>query len=244
MLKQCLHAENAKIKSSIIWLLFFILPIFPAVLGTCNYLANPDVLTNGWHDLWTQHTLFYADFFYAPLIAIYASYLWRLEHLNHNWNFIMTAPVPVRDLFLAKFLVLLKMTVLTQIWLGFLFFLSGKLIGLPGIMPPVFLFWLFRGCIGGMGIIALSLLLSMMIRSYSVPVLISLAGSIVSLGMVNEGKGYFWPYALMMLGMNANSSDNSMTNGYLPFLLATVLFVLLFTSIAILYLKKKDVCSI
>lgn len=243
MLKQCLYAENAKIKSSIIWFLFLILPILPAVFGTFNYLGNLDILTDGWYSLWTQHTLFYADFFYAPLIAIYASYLWRLEHLNHNWNAIMTAPVPTSSLFLAKFLILFKMTVLTQIWVGILFFLSGKLVGLSGMMPPVFLFWLLRGCFGGIGIIALSLLLSMMIRSYSVPILIALGGSVASLSVLSEGKGYLWPYSLMMLGMNANSSENSMETGYIPFLIATIFFFLLFTTISIIYLKKKDVCS-
>lgn len=243
MLKQCLSAENAKIKSSIIWILFLILPILPAIFGTCNYLGNISILTDGWYSLWTQHTLFYADFFYAPLIAIYASYLWRLEHLNHNWNAIMTAPVPICNLILAKFLILFKMTVLTQLWVGILFFVSGKLVGLPGLMPPVFLFWLLRGCFGGIGIIALSLLLSMIIRSYSVPIIIALGGSIISLGMVSEGSGYLWPYALMMLGMNANSSENSIESGYIPFVFATIFFFFLFTAVSILYLKKKDVCS-
>lgn len=224
------------------WLLFLVIPIFPAVMGTCNYVANLSVLKDGWYSLWTQHTLFYADFFYAPLIAIYAAYLWRLEHFNHNWNLIMTAPVSPLFLLLAKFLVLLRMTILTQLWVGFLFFFCGKAVGLPGMMPVVFLFWLLRGCIGSMGIIALSLLFSMLIKSFSVPVILALCGSIASLGMVSRGSGYLWPYALMMLGMNANSSTDHMS-AYVPFLIATLLFPLLFLGLSLFYLKKKDVCS-
>ena len=116
MLKQCIKAENAKLKSSAIWILFFIVPIFPAIMGTFNYLGNIEILQDGWYSLWTQHTLFYADFFYAPLIAAYASYLWRLEHLNHNWNFIMTAPVPSIDLLLAKFFILFKQYISKILW--------------------------------------------------------------------------------------------------------------------------------
>lgn len=243
MLKQCYRAENAKLKSPVIWILFFLLPIFPAVLGTCNFLANQSVLQEGWYSLWTQHTLFYADFFYAPLIALYAAYLWRMEHFNHNWNFIMTAPVRTKNLFLAKFLVLFKMTILIQLWVGFLFFISGKLIHLPGLMPVEFFLWLFRGCVGSIGIIALSLLISMVIKNFASPILIALAGSILSLGMVSNGGGYCWPYALMILGMNANSSNNALDGKHILFLGAALFFFLLFTGCAVLYLKKRDVCS-
>ncbi len=154
MLKSCIRAERKKLRSSAIWLLFLIVPVFPAIMGTFNYIGNLAVLKNGWYSLWTQHTLFYTDFFYAPLIAAYAAYLWRMEHLNHNWNFLMTAPVPLKDLILAKFIVLFQMTVFTQIWIGILFFVCGKLAGLPGLMPLPCIFWLFRGCIGSLGISA------------------------------------------------------------------------------------------
>ena len=243
MLKSCIKAENAKLKSSVIWILFFIVPIFPAIMGTFNYLGNLDVLKSGWYSLWTQHTLFYTDFFYAPLIAAYASYLWRMEHLNHNWNLLMTAPVSLKNLILAKFIVLFKMTALTQVWIGVLFFICGKFAGVPGMLPGKCIFWLFRGCIGSIGIIALSLLLSMVIRSFSVPIILSLFGSIASLGLVAKGAGYFWPYALMMLGMNANSADDGMMGHYATFLFSVAFFFLLFISAAVIYLKKKDVRS-
>lgn len=243
MLNACIKAERTKLKSSAIWLLFLIVPIFPAIMGTFNYVGNLNVLKDGWYSLWTQHTLFYADFFYAPLIASYAAYLWRMEHLNHNWNFIMTAPVPLKDLILAKFILLFQMTVFTQIWIGILFFLSGKLIGLPGMMPLPCIFWLLRGCIGSLSIIALSLLLSMVIKSFSVPIILSLLFSIASLGLVAKGVGYYWPYALMMLAMNTNSAADSIHGHYPLFLFSTAVFLTGFLCAAVLLLKKRDVRS-
>ena len=80
MLLRCIQAENRKLRRSVIWLLFLAVPAISAVYGTFNYNMNLDILTNGWYDLWTQYTLFYALFFFAPLIGVYASYLWRLEH--------------------------------------------------------------------------------------------------------------------------------------------------------------------
>ena len=105
MLKRCILAENRKLHASPIWAMFFVLPILSATYGTFNYLQNLEILTDGWYSLWTQHTLFYSMLFFPAMVATYAAYLWRLEHLGHNWNLIMASPVPPLDLFAAKFAV-------------------------------------------------------------------------------------------------------------------------------------------
>ena len=50
------------------------------------------------------------------MVAAYAAYLWRLEHLGHNWNLIMASPVKPLDLFIAKFAVVAKLALLTHIF--------------------------------------------------------------------------------------------------------------------------------
>lgn len=114
MLRKCIRAENMKLRHSLIWLACIIIPIIPAIIGTMNYQNNLRLLNSQWYSLWTQITLFYSSMFYAPLIGLYCSYLWRLEHLNNNWNVLMTAPVPVRNVFLAKLAVIFRVTLLTQ----------------------------------------------------------------------------------------------------------------------------------
>lgn len=104
MLLRCLKAEVRKCRRSPVWLAFLLLPVFPAVLGTGNYLANQEVLENGWYSLWSQHTLFSSTFFLPALLGVFCAWQWRLEHTDHNWNSFLTAPVPVRDLYLAKLL--------------------------------------------------------------------------------------------------------------------------------------------
>ena len=84
MLKRCIRAENRKLHTSPIWLLFLILPLISAGYGTFNYLQNLEIRTDGWYSLWTQHTLFYSLLFFPALVSAYAAYLWRLEHMGHN----------------------------------------------------------------------------------------------------------------------------------------------------------------
>lgn len=66
MLYDCIRAEKMKWKRAPFRLLFFLIPIFPAIIGTINYSQNIGILTEGWYSLWTQHTLFYSNFSLPP----------------------------------------------------------------------------------------------------------------------------------------------------------------------------------
>lgn len=241
MLRLCVKAENKKLRHSVIWAACILIPIIPAIMGTFNYQQNLGILTEKWYSLWSQLSLFYASFFYAPLIALYCSYLWRLEHLNHNWNVLMTAPVSIPNIFFSKLAVIFKVTLITQIWLAVLFLLCGKLIGLPGWVPSQILVWILRGTLAAMAIGALQLLLSMCIRSFSVPIGIALAGGVAGLVISNKGLGLYWPYALMLMGMNSNKNEDTLAGHSLSFFLSVLLFFLAFSGISILLLKKRDV---
>lgn len=56
----------------------------------------------------------------------------------------------------------------------------------------------------------------------------------------NGGLGLCWPYSLMLMGMNANRSENMMEN-VAGFIISFLIFLLLFTMSGIWYLKKKDI---
>lgn len=92
-----------------------------------------------------------------------------------------------------------------------------------------------------MAIGALQLLLSMCIRSFSVPIGIALAGGVAGLVISNKGLGLYWPYALMLMGMNSNKNEDTLAGHSLSFFLSVLLFFLAFSGISILLLKKRDV---
>lgn len=241
MLLTCMKAENMKLKRSFIWIAFFIIPIIPAFMGTGNYLQNIGILKSEWFSLWTQHTLFYSNFFYAPLIAIYCAYIWRVENFNHNRNFLMTAPVPVWCIFLAKLFNIFWVTFLTQLWVGALYILCGKIAGLPGMPDTIILYWLLRGAWGGMGVAALMLLISMLIRSFAVPAALGLIGGITGLLAANNGFGMYYPFSLMMMGMNSNKYEDVLSGAGIPFMIFSTLYIIIFSIIGIRFLAFRDV---
>lgn len=242
MLKRCIAAENRKLHASPIWVMFFVLPILSAGYGTFNYLQNLEILRDGWYSLWTQHTLFYSLFFFPAMVAAYAAYLWRLEHLGHNWNFIMAAPVRPLDLFAAKFVVVAKLALLTHGFVFVLYTVCGKVFArLPG-WPPVSLpLYLLRGAVGALAVIAAQLVLAMFIRSFAVPIFLGLVGGITGMLAAAKGVSLLWPYALMQAGMNANKSEDMLAGNYGTFFLSCGLWLAVFFGLAGLLLKRRDV---
>lgn len=242
MLKRCILAENRKLHASPIWVMFFLLPTISAGYGTFNYLQNLKLLTDGWYSLWTQHTLFYSMLFFPAMVGAYAAYLWRLEHLGHNWNLIMAMPVRPLDLFAAKFVVVAKLALLTHGYVFALFVVCGKLFAhLPGFPPATLPLYLLRGALGALAVIAAQLVLAMVIRSFAVPIFLALLGGISGMLAGSKGLSLFWPYCLMQMGMNANKQEDVLSGAYLPFFVSCLLWLAALFLLAWLLLRKRDV---
>ena len=241
MLLRCLKAELHKCRRSPVWLAFVLLPIFPAILGTGNYLGNIEVLDDAWYSLWSQHTLFSSMFFLPALLGVFCAWQWRLEHTDHNWNSFLTAPVPVGDLYLAKLVWASVLSLLSQAWIGALFVISGKVVGISAPVPPELPGWLLCGALGGISVCAAQLFFSMVIRAFAPPVAFGLAGGIVGLLFTAQGFGYAFPYSLLCIGMRANNPQ--MELDLLPFLLSVLAYLVLFALLSLRYLKKRDIAA-
>lgn len=241
MLLRCLKAELYKCRRSPVWLAFLVLPVFPALLGTGNYLANIEVLDNGWYSLWGQHTLFSSVFFLPALLGVFCGWQWRLEHADHNWNSFLTAPVPVGALYAAKLILAAGVSLLAQGWIGGLYLLSGKLAGLSGSLPPELPGWLHFGALGGVSVCAVQLFFSMVIRAFAPPVAFGLAGGILGLMVTAQGWGYAFPYSLLCLGMRANNPQMELDLSF--FFLSALGYTGVFVLLALGYLRRRDVAA-
>lgn len=241
MLFQLLKTERMKMRRSPAWIAFFIMPIIPALLGTINYLGNIDILESEWYSLWTQHTLFTCYFFLPILLGIYCSYLMLLEHQNHNWNKMLTMPVPRGMIFLSKLLMASLMMFASEVWIGILFILSGKFVGMSAPIPwGSIITWCGFGTLGGIVMASIQLLLSLFIKSFALPVGIALAGGLSGLVFLAKGMGHIWPYSLMAYGMNSNAPQQMMESGYMSFVMICVTYIVVITVLSSLILSKKD----
>ena len=239
MILRALHAECIKGKHAPVWLAFIVLPLIPAGLGTANYLGNLSLLKSSWYSLWTQHTLFASFFFLPALLAVYCAWQWRLEHSDHNFNSFLTAPVPAWTLYLGKLIPAIAVSVLAQAIIGVLFVISGKLAGINDPLPPELLGWLLCGALGSVAVCAVQLFLSLLIRSFAIPVALGLLGGIAGLMVTAQGWGMYFPYSLLAVGMRANNPNLEIDVGQLA--LSSGLFTLIFAVLTVFLLASRDV---
>ena len=85
------------------------------------------------------------------------------------------------------------------------------------------------------------MLLSLVIRSFALPILLALGGSIVGLLAASKHIGLLWPYALMILGMNSNKTEDVMAGSLIGFFISCLAFTAGFLLLANLVLVKRDV---
>lgn len=231
-----------KLKRSPLWLAFIIMPIIPSGLGTLNYMNNSEILQSQWYSLWTQHTLFTVYFFLPLLIGIYCSYIMREEENNRNWNKVLTIPAPRAFIYIAKLSCAGMMIFLSEAWIGLLFVICGKLLGLTAELPlKEVLIWCAFGALGGIVMASIQLLISFFIHSFALPVGIALAGGITAIVFLAKGYGHIWPYSLMAYGMNSNSPQELLKSGYAQFVVIALCYILIFMGISCLIISKRDI---
>ena len=241
MLLKLIRAEHMKLKRSPVWIAFLLMPVIPAVLGTMNYLNNLGLLQSEWYSLWTQHTLFTCYFFLPIMIGVYCAYIMRQEQNHHNWNKVLTMPVSRSLIFIAKLITVSVMILLSEAWIGVLFVLSGKIVGMTAA-PPVreLLIWCLFGTLGGVVMASVQLMISLFIKSFALPVGIAFAGGLSGMVFLAKDLGHIWPYALMAYGMNSNAPQQLPETGYVPFVLICAAFIAVFVGISTMILTKRD----
>ena len=241
MLLKLLKAERMKLKRSPVWLAFLIMPIIPAILGTANYVYQKEVLTREWFSLWTQHTLF-TDYFFLPImLGVYCAYIMRLEHLNHNLNKLYTLPVSRTTVFMSKLITAAFMLVISEVWICVLFVASGCLTGLTNPPWQTIAVWYIFGTLGGLVMVSIQILISMLTQSFALPVGISFAGGLSGLMFLAKNLGHIWPYSLMSYGMNANAPQELTQSGYAQFTLVCILYIAIFTIIGNIVAARRDI---
>lgn len=234
-----LPAELIKLKRNPIWIPFLLIPLISALIGTFNFTQNQDVLQNTWEDLWTQQSLFLGLFFLAPLVAILCSLLWRMEHQGSNWNLILTVTTPaklVRD----KWLTAVLLSSISVLWIAIIYLFTGKIIlRLPGEVPELFWPRMICAAVCLAAITAVQSMLSMIFRSFAVPIALAFVGSIAGLWLTVKGAYYATPYSMLIYGMGSSSITGELN---VPVLLASSgCYILGALAVSILFLKKTDV---
>lgn len=243
MFKNAVLAEILKLKGSKIALPVILLPLISVLLGSGNFVANPHELVNGWYSLWTQVALFYGYFFYPIIISICCAYTMRLEKSNHNWNMMMTYPILPGAVILSKLIIISIISLIIQSFLVILYLTAGLLLGVKGGFPLDILNFSLCGLAGSIAVAAVQLYLSMIVKSFALPIGICLGTCVLGLGLCVSGLWMLYPTSLLVKGFGAlNQAALSPLEHILFFILCAV-YILVFTGLAIRRLTKRDTAT-
>ena len=237
MLLRCILSELMKCRRNPVWLAFMILPLFPAVLGTFNYLGNIEGAAKRLvQPLDAAHAVFRvllpsgAAIRFLRVAVAAGAHGSQLEPL-HDGARGYRVPVPCEALSSRRGV---------RAGAGVhrrAFLLGGTLAGLEG---PFRSFELAGWALGGLAVCAVQLLLSLIIRSFAVPVGMGLLGGV---GDADHGEGLG-----LQLPIRASAAGHEGQRPGAPAVAAAVCAVLrgvhrAFAAAAICVLRRRDVTA-
>ena len=151
-------------------------------------------------------------------------------------------PISRYIIFIAKLLTAGFMILLSELWICTLFIVSGKLAGITAPIPfDKIMIWCLLGTLGGMVMASVQLMLSLFIKNFALPIGIAFAGGLSGLVFLAKNLGHIWPYSLMAYGMNSNAPQELIQNSYVSFVLICIAYIILFTAISSIILKKRNI---
>lgn len=191
---KALNAELPKLKGSLSWLVAMGLPVLAV-----SSVAGRNETIDTWDLLWLRSIGFYGMILLPVGIAILASLVWRVEHHRGNWNFLIAQPVSSFDIVSAKAITIALLAAAMQVTLVISVCLVGKFgLGLTGFLPSHYWFRSVLVVFGCVPVAVVQSLLSMVLRSFAIPVAIALVGTGLStVVLLTIGSpAVFSPYGL------------------------------------------------
>lgn len=219
-MRNILYVEQLKLKRSKLWLLYLIGPLLGVFLAYINFFKNYDLFMqpgdNAWIEAWTQVALFMGPFVLPILVGIYAALVCRSEHVGGGWKQLLALPIKHSDIFLGKFLTVVKMIVITMLILLIVFIGFGYVKGVEGNLPVMTIFvFMIRGIIACLPLILLQLIISIKARTFGIPLAVSIIFTLPAIIVASTPLGQFYPWTQPMLAMSPE--DESPIQSYFLF---------------------------
>ena len=168
--------EFKKIKKSAIPITLIFFNLVGSLLGAMIYALNQKVLLDGTQArvLWGQ-TVFYSSQVFTPiLIGIICSISCQFEESNKNWQRLLSIPVKANRIILSKITSLSLVMAISQLIVLLFYIISALVLKIPFANYLLdFLLWSITGWLATITIVTIQIFLSIRLKNFAVPILIS-----------------------------------------------------------------------
>lgn len=194
--------EFKKIKKSAIPITLIFFNLVGSLLGAMIYALNRKVLLDGTQArvLWGQ-TVFYSSQIFTPiLIGIICSISCQFEESNKNWQRLLSIPVKANRIILSKITSLSLVMAISQLIVLLFYIISALVLKVPFANYLLdFLLWSITGWIATITIITIQIFLSIRLKNFAVPIIISAILAIAGLMTLFIGQGLFSIFLMLRL---------------------------------------------
>lgn len=200
-----LQSEWYKLRKSKITFILFVGPfvgLFIGLLSNLNFQGG----INQWYLSLFAMNLTYALLFLPLITGVLASVICRYEHQAGGWKQLLALPVTRGKVFLAKYLLLIILVFVIQLF--YLISIYGVGI-IKGYTDPFPIDIVWKSIVGGwvatFPLIALQLWMSMLFKSFAAPFTVNVIFTLPAILAINSerfGPLYPWaqPFSMMYIG--------------------------------------------
>lgn len=218
MLATLFRLEVLKARRSLAALIVLACPLMVVLLNTGLLLrqAGPDGLSaRAWQGYWMGNQALWCYFMLPLFLALCTGLVNAVEHRQHGWRLMLTLPVDVRRLYLAKLLLALFMATLAHACLWLLAVAVAALLlggAAPGDVASSMAWPMAGGLLAALAACLPVLVLQHTLGWSSQNIVLPLAlGVCATMGIIQLGSSEYWrffPWTYPL--MAANGSDPAM----------------------------------
>nr|WP_326832447.1 ABC transporter permease [Bacillus velezensis] len=145
---------------------------------------------------------------YGPFCIAYRSGNFRRpclqgEHVGGGWKQLLALPVKHSDIFLGKFLTVVRMIFISMFILILLFIGFGYMLGISGSLPLLtILGYGIRGILACLPLILLQLIVSIRSKTFGIPLAVSIVFTLPAIIIASTPLGQVYPWTQPMLAMS------------------------------------------
>lgn len=232
--------ELLKIKKMSVFQLAIIAPLLTIIVAMKTYgIMKPRFpRVTPWQELFTVSSILFIGML-LPMLVIYITMIMgRIENLHNGWKQLLAMPVKRDKVYIAKYLVVIFVFVVSLISYLLEYTLAAYFLGAKGMVPIQVLINMVYVFIAIQPFIILLFVVSNRSDSLVMPIGVGMILTLSSLLIVQSSYWRFapWTYALGLIQGNLNIETQ-----ILPLLTISILLFLMIFSLDIVNFKKKDI---
>ena len=219
-----------------------IIAIIANILGMMMYKGHVEIFSsfdNPSLAFWNQSGMYFTLLFFPVTLSIIISISIFNSKQNKGFYIERLAPISPLKMIGGRVIYFILLNIVTMFSFLMSFYLISYIMNVKIVSPFLYVYWSAMGIIGLLPLIGLQIIFSLLFNNKSIPILLSIIGSLANFLLMKTPVSWLDPYALMSLGMRTQQLTIMTMYEWLSFIIINSLYIILFITVSARILKMK-----